>query len=161
MSDDQQAVFSIEKVYVKDLSLEVPAGSKAFLEAGQPQFEVNLRNRSGHVNEALYEAAVKVTVTAKVNDKVLFLVEVEQGAIFQVRNVPEADMGPLLGIACPNIIFPYARETIADLIMRAGFPPIHLAPVNFEAMYTASQQQKKNGEDNGKDNSAPRIEIAH
>jgi preprotein translocase subunit SecB len=155
--DDQQPVFSIQKVYVKDLSLEVPTGPKAFLEAGQPQFEVNLRNQSGRVNETLFEAAVKVTVTAKVNDKVLFLVEVEQGAIFQVANVPEADMGPLLGIACPNIIFPYARETIADLIMRAGFPPIHLAPVNFEAIYAASQQQKKNGEDG----SAPRIEIAH
>jgi preprotein translocase subunit SecB len=123
---------------------------------------VNLRNQSARVNEALFEAVVKVTVTAKVNDKVLFLVEVEQGAIFQVRNVPEADMGPLLGVACPNIIFPYARETIADLIMRAGFPPIHLAPVNFEAMYAASQQQKKSGEEkSGENNSAPRIEIAH
>ncbi|HEY9397397.1 MAG TPA: protein-export chaperone SecB [Burkholderiales bacterium] len=161
MSEPQQPVFSIEKVYVKDVSLEVPRGAQSFLENGQPEFEVRIDSRGERVNETLYDVTVKVTVTAKNADKTLFLVEVAQAGIFQIRNVPENEMSPVLGIACPTILFPYVRETVADLVTRAGFPPIHLAPVNFEAMYAAGQQaqqqrQKKNGEEDG-----PRIEIAH
>ena len=159
MSEPQQPVFSIEKVYVKDVSLEVPRGAQSFLENGQPEFEVRIDSRGERVNETLYDVTVKVTVTAKNADKTLFLVEVAQAGIFQIRNVPENEMSPVLGIACPTILFPYVRETVADLVTRAGFPPIHLAPVNFEAMYAAGQQarqKKENGEGDG-----PRIEIAH
>jgi preprotein translocase subunit SecB len=147
-----QPVFNIEKVYVKDSSLEVPNAPEIFLEAGQPNFEVNLATEGKRVNDTLYEIIVKVTLTAKANDKVLFLVEVSQAGIFQIRNVPETDINPVLGIACPTILFPYARESVADLVARAGFPPIHLAPVNFEGMYAARQQKQKDG---------PKIEIAH
>ena len=158
MAEPQQPVFSIEKVYVKDVSLEVPRGAQSFLENGQPQFEVHITSGSQRVAEGLYEVGVNVTVTAKNEDKPLFLVEVKQAGIFQIRNVPDTEIKPVLGIACPTILFPYVRETVADLVTRSGFPPIHLAPVNFEAMYAAAQQaqQKKDAEGNG-----PRIEIAH
>lgn len=147
----QQPVFNIEKIYVKDVSLEVPNSPQVFLEAGQPQFEVHLHTDGKRVNDALFEVFIKATLTAKVEEKVLFLVEVSQAGIFQIRNVPEPELNPILGIACPTILFPYAREAVADLVARAGFPPIHLAPVNFEALYAA--RQKKTDD--------PKIEIAH
>jgi preprotein translocase subunit SecB len=154
---DQQPVFSIEKVYVKDASLETPNSPQAFLEPTQPQIEVQLQSAAARVNETLFEVVVTITVTAKSSDKTLFLVETAQAGIFQIVNVPEADLQPILGIACPNILFPYARETLADLIGRAGFPPIHLAPVNFEAMYAARAQAAQNAAGAP----GPKIEIAH
>jgi preprotein translocase subunit SecB len=153
---DQQPVFSIEKIYVKDASIETPNSPQAFLEPTQPQVEVQLQSAAARINEALFEAVVTITVTAKSADKTLFLVETAQAGIFRIENVPEADLEPILGIACPNILFPYARETLADLIGRAGFPAIHLAPVNFEAMYAARAQGAQ-----GAVGAAPRIEIAH
>jgi preprotein translocase subunit SecB len=102
----------------------------------------------------LFEVTLVVTVTAKSGDKVLFLVEASQAGVFQVRNVAEPDLGPLLGIVCPNVLFPYARETVSDLITRAGFPPVLLAPVNFETIY---QQRLAAAEKPDE----PRIEVAH
>ena len=160
MSEPQQPVFSIEKVYVKDVSLEVPRGAQSFLENGQPEFEVRIDSKGERVKETLFEVTVKVTVTAKNADKTLFLVEVAQAGIFHIRNVPDSELSPVLAIACPTILFPYARETVADLVTRAGFPPIHLAPVNFEAMYAAGQQARQEQAKNG-DGDGPRIEIAH
>jgi preprotein translocase subunit SecB len=151
--NDQQPVFSIEKIYVKDVSLEAPNSPQVFLEQVAPQVEVQLRNAAARVKEALFEVSVTVTVTAKVGERTYFLVEASQAGIFEIRNVPEPDLDPILGVACANILFPYARETIADLISRAGFPPIHLAPVNFEAMYAAAKQAESEG--------GPRIEVAH
>ena len=152
MSEAEQPVFNIEKIYLKDSSLEVPNSPQVFLQGGQPQFEVHLHTDGKRVNETLFEVFIKVTLTGKVEDKVLFLVEVSQAGIFQIRNVPEDEINPVLGIACPTILFPYARETIADLVGRAGFPPIHLAPVNFEALYAARTKKQDDG---------PKIEIAH
>jgi preprotein translocase subunit SecB len=148
---EEQAAFSIEKVYVKDLSLEVPGAPQVFLQADQPQVEVQLGQSAQQVQEGVYEVALKVIVSAKAGEKTLFLVEAEQAAIFQIRNVPEAEMGPVLGVVCPNILFPYARETVSDLINRAGFPPVLLAPINFEALYQQQLAQT----------AAPKIEIAH
>ena len=128
-------VFQIEKVYVKDLSLEIPNAPKIFLEREAPQIEVQLRSEGTSIDEGLYEVVLTVTVTAKLGDKTMFLVEAGEAGIFQLRNIPEADLDPVLSIACPNILFPYARETISDLVVRAGFPPVLLSPVNFEAMY--------------------------
>ena len=150
--EQQQSLFNIEKVYVKDVSLEVPNAPQVFLESGQPQFEVHLHTDGKRVNDTLFEVFIKVTLTAKVADKILFLVEASQAGIFQIRNIAEEDINPVLGIACPTILFPYARETIADLVARAGFPPIHLAPVNFDALY-AARHKKKDGDS--------KIEIAH
>jgi preprotein translocase subunit SecB len=151
VSEQQQPAFSIEKIYVKDLSLEVPGAPQVFLQPEQPQVEVQLAQAAQQVQEGLFEVSLKVTVTAKFGDKTLFLAEVEQAAIFQIRNVPEAEIGPVLGIVCPNILFPYARESISDMINRAGFPPVLLAPINFEAVY-----QQRLAEAQG-----PKIEIAH
>lgn len=152
---DQQPIFTIEKIYVRDASLEVPNSPQVFLEPAQPQLEVQLATHSARAADGLFEVILTVTVTAKALDKTCFLVEAAQAGLFQIRNVPEADLEPILGIACPNILFPYARETVADLIARAGFPPIHLAPVNFEAMYAARAEAQ------AREAAGPRIEIAH
>lgn len=153
MSEAQQPVFNIEKIYVKDLSLEVPNAPRVFMEAAQPQLEIQLQQKNERIDEGLYEVTLIVTVSAKIAEKTMFLVEASQAGIFQIRNVPDADIEPLLGTLCPNVLFPYARETVSDTINRAGFPPVNLAPVNFEAIY---QQRMAQQEPSG-----PRIEIAH
>lgn len=141
MSDPQnQPAFSIEKVYVKDISLEIPNAPQAFLETEAPQVDIQLHHESSAVQAGYYHTVLTITVTAKVQDRTLFLVEVGQAGIFVVRNIPEADMEPVLGIACPNILFPFAREVVADMVQRAGFPPVMLAPVNFEALFQAQKQ---------------------
>ena len=141
MSDPQnnQPVFSIEKVYVKDLSLEIPNAPQVFLERDAPMVDIQLHHNSTGVEQGVYETVLTVTVTAKANDKTMFLVEVAQAGIFVVRNVPAQELEAILGVACPNILFPYVREVISDVVVRAGFPPVILSPVNFEAIYQASR----------------------
>lgn len=137
MSEEQkQPVFSIEKIYVKDLSLEIPHAPQIFMQRETPKVDVQLHNKGEMVEEGIYETVLTVTVTAKLSDdRTLFLVEAAQAGIFQIREVPAEDMEPILGIACPNILFPYVREVISDLVSRAGFPPVLLNPVNFDLMY--------------------------
>ena len=130
----QPATFQIEKIYVKDLSLEIPNSPQVFMQQAQPQLEVQIDTAAAQFADGYYETTVSATVTAKAGDKTLFLAEAVQAGIFQVRNVPEADLKPLLGIACPTILFPYLRETISELVTRGGFPPVLLAPVTFEAL---------------------------
>jgi preprotein translocase subunit SecB len=142
-TNPQQPVFAIEKIYVKDLSLEIPNAPMVFLERSQPEISVQLHTDGGGLSEGMYHVVLTVTVTAKLADKTLFLVEAGQAGIFQIRNVPQQDIEPILAIACPNILFPYARETISDAVTRAGFPPVLLAPVNFEAVYQQRQQQQQ------------------
>ena len=142
MSEAQQSnqpVFSIEKVYVKDLSLEVPNAPQVFLEREAPQVDIQLHHNSSVVEEGVYQTTLTVTVTAKVGEKTLFLVEAAQAGIFVARNIPPNELDPVLGIACPNILFPYVREVISETVVRAGFPPVLLAPVNFEAIYQAQR----------------------
>jgi len=153
MSETLEPAFSIEKIYVKDLSLEVPGGPQTFMQPEQPQLEIQLEQQSQRVNDFLFEVTLVITVSAKRDSKTLFLVEVSQAAIFQIRNVPEAELAAVLGIVCPNVLFPYARETVSDVINRAGFPPVLLAPVNFEALYQQRTAQ-------GSLEAAPRIEVA-
>ena len=138
---DQQPVFSIEKIYVKDLSLEIPNAPRIFLERETPEVNIQLHTKAERIDEGMYEALLTVTVTAKVKEKTMFLVEVRQAGIFQIRNVPEAEMDPVLGIACPNILFPYLREAVSDIVTRAGFHAVILSPVNFEALYHQGKQQ--------------------
>jgi preprotein translocase subunit SecB len=146
MSENQnQASFQIEKIYVKDLSLEIPNAPQAFMQQAQPQLEVQIDTGANQFAEAYYEATVSATVTAKVGDKTLFLAEAVQAGIFQMRNVPADELKPLLGIACPTILFPYLRGTISDLVTRGGFPPVLLAPVSFEALYVQRMQQPQQG----------------
>jgi preprotein translocase subunit SecB len=141
MSDQQQPVFGIEKISVKDLSLEIPNAPRIFLERETPEVNIQLHSKGERIDGGMYEVLLTITVTAKVKDKTMFLVEVGQAGIFQIRNVPEAEMDPVLGIACPNILFPYLRETVSDIVTRAGFHAVILSPVNFEALYHQGKQQ--------------------
>ena len=137
---EQQPVFNIQRVYLKDMSLEQPNSPAIFLEQEGPAIEVAIDVGSETLGEGIYEATCTVTVTAKVRDKVAFLVEGKQAGIFEARNIPEGQLEPLLGIACPNILYPYLRSNIADMVTRGGFPPVHLAEINFEVFYHQRQQ---------------------
>jgi len=148
---EQQPVFSIEKIYVKDLSLEVPGAPQIFLQPETPQIEVQLAQGVIQIEEGLYEVTVTVTVTAKVGERTMFLAEAAQAGIFQIRNLSQADLDPVVATVCPNVLFPYARETISDIINRAGFPPVLLAPVNFDGIYQQRLAEQQSS----------RIEIAH
>ncbi|HJV05826.1 MAG TPA: protein-export chaperone SecB [Chromobacteriaceae bacterium] len=132
---DVQPVFSIEKIYVKDLSLEVPHAPQVFLEEAQPEIDMQIASTGNQIDDGFFEVSLTVTVTAKLPEKTMFLVEVAQAGIFRVQNVPVEDIDPILGVACPNILFPYAREAVSSVINRAGFPPVLLSPINFEALY--------------------------
>jgi preprotein translocase subunit SecB len=137
---NNQPAFSIEKVYVKDMSLEIPNAPAVFLEREAPTVDIQLHHNSASVEEGVYQTVLTVTVTAKARDKTMFLVEVAQAGIFALRNIPQPDLEAVLAIACPNILFPYAREAVSDIVVRAGFPPVVLAPVNFEAIYQAQRE---------------------
>jgi preprotein translocase subunit SecB len=154
MTEAQQpaASFQIEKIYVKDLSLEIPHAPQVFLEQAQPQIDVRIESGESRFQPDYYEVTLSVTVTARAGERTLFLAEAVQGGIFALRNVPEADLGPLLGIACPTVLFPYLRETISDLVTRGGFPPLLLSPISFEQLYLQKMEQQGSG--------GPRIETA-
>ena len=140
---DEQPVFSIEKIYVKDLSIEVPNAPQIFLNRETPTVEVQIQSAANTIGDGMYEVVLTVTVSAKEGETAFFLVEVAKAGIFQIRNVPEQDLEPILAVACPNILFPYARETVSDAINRAGFPPVILAPVNFESLYQQRLQAQQ------------------
>jgi preprotein translocase subunit SecB len=143
MAEEQRApqlVFHIEKIYVKDLSVEVPHAPAIFLEREMPEIGVELSTRHQKINEDVYESAVRVTVTAKFGDKTAFLIECEQAGIFRIAGLPDDQLSMALGIGCPNMIFPYIRETVSDVVLRAGFPPLQLAPFNFEGEFLRQQQ---------------------
>ena len=142
MEENLQPVFGIEKLYVKDLSVEVPNAPEIFLEREQPQIEIQLNTGGRGVGEGVFEVVLTVTVTAKLGEKTVFLVEVGQAGIFRIMNVPEEQIEPLIAVACPNILFPYAREAVSDTVPRAGFQPIVLQPVNFEGMYMQRLQEQ-------------------
>ena len=146
-----QPSFQIEKVYVKDLSLEVPNAPQVFMQAESPQLEVQVRNEAAQFADGMFEVVVTVTVTARAGDKTVFLAEVAQAGIFSVRGVPLEDLDPLMGIGCPTILYPYAREAISDLVTRAGFPAVVLAPVSFEQIYMQRREQAA---------AAPKVELA-
>ena len=154
MTEAQQpaATFQIEKIYVKDLSLEIPHAPQVFAEQVQPEIDVRIESGESRFQPDYYEVTLSVTVTARSGERTVFLAEAVQGGIFALRNVPDADIGPLLGIACPTVLFPYLRETISDLITRGGFPPLLLTPISFEQLYLQRMQQQESG--------APRIETA-
>ncbi|MDO4433542.1 MAG: protein-export chaperone SecB [Alysiella sp.] len=138
----EQPIFSIEKLYVKNLSLEVPHAPQIFLEQETPEVDMRISTDGQQIEEGFYECSVTVTVTAKLSDnRVVFLNEVSQAGIFRLSGIPEDDIKLLLGVACPNILFPYAREVVSTTVTRAGFPPVLLAPINFEAMYNQAQEQ--------------------
>jgi len=143
MSDEQQApVFQIQRVYLKDMSLEQPNSPAILASEQQPEVDIKLAMGMEQVAEGIVEVTVTATVKTQIEDKTVFLVEVKQAGIFEIRNLPEDQMGPVVGIACPQIIYPYLRSNVADVIQRAGFPPVHLSEINFQSMY--EQQQAAN-----------------
>jgi preprotein translocase subunit SecB len=152
--ENQQPVFQIQRVYLKDLSLEQPNSPAIFLEQEAPNMEVAIDVGVEQLADGIFESAVTVTLTAKVKDKVAFLVEGKQAGIFEARNIPADQLDPLLGIGCPNIVYPYLRANIADMVTRAGFPPVHLSEINFEVFYqqrlqAMAQQSQQNGAGSG------------
>ena len=143
MTEQEAPSFAIEKLYVKDLSLEVPNAPAIYLERENPEVALQMQTGVQGVGEGAYEVTLTITVTAKLGEKTVFLVEVGQAGIFRIKNIPEENLEPLLSIACPNILFPYAREVVSESVTRAGFAPVLLQPVNFEAMYAARVQQEQ------------------
>ena len=142
MSEEQATpVFQIQRVYLKDLSLEQPNSPAILASTEQPSVDIQLGVGMEQIVEGVVEVTVTATVTTKIEEKVVFLVEAKQAGIFEVRHLPEDQMGPIIGIACPQLIYPYLRGNVADVIQRAGFPPVHLAEINFQAMYEQQQQQ--------------------
>jgi preprotein translocase subunit SecB len=135
MSDIAQPIFNIQRVYLKDVSLEMPNAPAIFLESEPPAVEVQLDIGHSVVADGIFEVTVTTTVTTRVKQQVAFLIEAKQAGIFEIRGVPGDQLEPVLGIVCPNIVYPYLRATVADLITRGGFPPIHLAEINFEAFF--------------------------
>ncbi len=135
--------FAIERIYVKDLSLENPGSPQSFQLQEPPQVEVQLRTRSDAIAQDVYESVLTITVTAKSGDKTLFLVEAAQAGIFTIKGVPADRLQPVMAIHCPTVLFPYVRETIADATQRAGYPPVHLHPINFEALYAQQIAQQQ------------------
>jgi preprotein translocase subunit SecB len=138
---EKQPEFNIEKLYVKDLSLEIPHAPSIFLERDAPQVDMQMNTEYSAIGEGIYEVMITLTLTAKLasKDKVMFLIEVKQAGIFHVRNIPQLELEPVLAVVCPNILYPYIREVVTDVSVRAGFAPVLLNPINFDALY---QQQK-------------------
>ena len=146
---DATPVFQIQRMYLKDLSLEQPNSPQILLEQAQPQVDINLNLAAAPVADGIYEVTVTATVTTTVSDKTLFLVEAKQAGIFEIRNIPEDQLQPIIGIACPGIIYPYLRAIVSDVCTRAGFPPVLLSEVNFQAMFEAQQAQVAQGNGSG------------
>jgi preprotein translocase subunit SecB len=147
--------FNLQRVYLKDLSLEMPNAPHVFLEQEAPQVEVSINVGGQRLTETLFESTVTVTVTTRIGDKVLYLVEGTQAGIFELANIPADQMDPLLGIVCPTMIYPYLRANVADAITRTSLPALHLAEVNFQALYEqriaelSQQQEQQGGSDSG------------
>ena len=147
---DEQKQFSIQRIFVKDISLETPNSPMIFTEKWEPNVEFNLSSNATSVQENLFEVVLNITVTVKVSEKTAYLVEISQAGLFGLIGFPEEEMGPMLGSFCPNTLFPCAREVISDLVIKAGFPPMLLAPVNFDALYAQHMQQMQEQDDTPK-----------
>ena len=137
----ESPIFQIQRVYLKELSLEQPNSPDILLNQAQPGVEIQLGVDAKPVADGLFEITVTATVHTKIEEKTVFLVEAKQAGIFEIRNVQGDQMGAILGIACPQIVYPYLRSNVADIIQRAGFPPVHMAEINFQAMYEQQQAQ--------------------
>jgi preprotein translocase subunit SecB len=139
MAETQEPVFQIQRVYLKEASLEQPNSPAILLEQEQPTVDIQLGVNASPVAEGIFEVMVTATVQTKIKDKTVFLVEATQAGIFEIRNLPQEQMNPIVGVACPQIVYPYLRGNVSDMIQRAGFPPVHLAEINFQAMYDQQQ----------------------
>ena len=141
----QQPLFNVEKLYVKDLSLEVPHAPAIFLERESPQIDLQMHSQASTIEDGVFEVVITVTVTAKLleKDKILFLIEAKQAGIFRIQNLPQEELDSVLGVVCPNILFPYLREVVSNASVRAGFSPVLLSPINFYLLYQQKMQQQQ------------------
>lgn len=153
--ESQDPSFSLQRTYIKDLSLEMPNAPQIFLEQEGPAVEVSINVGGQRLAETVYEATVTATITTRIADKVLYLVEATQAGIFEAANIPQDQLDPLLGIVCPTMLYPYLRANMADAISRTSLPPLHLAEVNFQSLYEqrlaqgAEETQKQGESDSG------------
>jgi preprotein translocase subunit SecB len=141
-TQDTNPVFQIQRVYLKEASIEQPNSPAILLQQEQPQVDIQLGVEATPVAEGIFEVAVTATVHTRLGDKTVFLVEAKQAGIFEIRNIADEQMGAVVGVACPQIVYPYLRGNVSDLVVRAGFPPVHLAEINFQAMYEQQQAQQ-------------------
>ena len=146
---DQAPVFQIQRVYLKDLSVEVPNAPHIFLEQEGPQVEVSINVGGQRLAETIFESSITITLTTKINDKVLYLIEATQAGIFEMANIPDEQIDPLVGIVCPTMLYPYLRSNVADAITRTSMPPLHLAEVNFQALYEQRMAEMANQQGQG------------
>ncbi|MEY4882489.1 MAG: hypothetical protein RIS34_343 [Pseudomonadota bacterium] len=146
MADQQDPVFQIQRVYLKGASLEQPNSPAILLEQEQPSVDIQLGVNAVPVADGIFEVSVTATIQTKIKDQTVFLIEAQQAGIFEIRNLPEEQMAQIMGIACPQIVYPYLRGNVADLIQRGGFPPVHLSEINFQAMY---EQRRADADGNG------------
>jgi preprotein translocase subunit SecB len=143
VQDNNQGRFAIQKIYVKDISFEAPNSPDSFTEQWEPKVSLDLNSEGRNIGEDNFEVVLKITLTVSNGDKTAYLVEVQQAGIFHIAGFAEQDIGGMLGSFCPNILFPYARESISDLVTRGGFPPFYLAPINFDALYAQHLEQQQ------------------
>ncbi len=141
--NNQEKQFIIQKLYVKDVSFETPNSPVIFTQTWEPKVEFNLASNAHPLEKDLFEVGLTVTLTVKLNDKTAYLVELTQAGVFTITGFEEHEMGPMIGSYCPTLLFPYAREAVSDLVIRGGFPPMLLAPVNFDALYLQHMQQQQ------------------
>lgn len=137
----EEKQFSIQKIYTKDISFETPNSPQVFSGKWEPSVDFNLGTHNQALEDSLFEVSLSITVTVKSDDQIAYLVEVNQAGIFSISGFPEQEKAPMLGSFCPNILFPYAREAVSDLVTKGGFPQLLLAPVNFDALYAQHLQQ--------------------
>lgn len=138
-----QPAIAIQRIYIKDLSFEAPSTPEIFRQEWKPEVNLELNNRSEKVDEDIYEVVVSLTVTTKVGDKTAYIVEVQQAGLFLIRGIDASQLGPVLGVFCPNTLFPYAREAISDVVGKGSFPQMLLAPVNFEALFAEAVKRRQ------------------
>ena len=151
----QGPMFGVEKIYVRNVSFESPGAPHSFSEQSQPELSLNLNQRAQPVNEMLWEVVMSVTLTCKIGDKTIYLAEVDQAGLFGISGFDAANTDALIGIQCPMLLYPYAREVISTLIEAGGFPPFPLQPLNFEAIYSESLRQRQQQANTGADGNSP------
>lgn len=142
-TEQPQRQFAIQRIYVKDMSVEVPNSPRIFLENWEPELNMDLNTKADPIEASTYEVVLTLTVTVKIKTTVAFLVEVKQAGIFTLHGFPEEQLRPMLGAFCPNLLYPYARATVTDLVVRAGFPQIYITPVNFDALYEQHESERQ------------------
>ena len=142
VSGDKQPGFALEKLYLKDVSVEVPNAPEIFVERDAPKISIELNNEAKPLADGYYEIALQITVTSKIGEQTAFVVDIVQAGIFVIKNIPEDGLEAVIAITCPNILFPYAREAISNFTVKAGFNPVQLQPINFEALYMQEKQKK-------------------